>query len=81
MSHQISYREIEIKKSELEFKPDKELMKQLRELKIGKGFINAMKKEVVDCPMVGGQSPALKCLSCPHFVRRVKGVVHCHFGL
>jgi hypothetical protein len=76
-----NYREIPIHKVETPFKPDAELSKRLKELKISKGFLESMKKDAVNCPMVGGELSALKCLSCPYFVRRVKGVIHCGYGV
>ncbi|PSN82069.1 hypothetical protein B9Q11_00455 [Candidatus Marsarchaeota G2 archaeon ECH_B_SAG-F08] len=74
-------REIAIYKVSKPFTPDKELYKSLRELKVGKSFLESMKTDAVNCPMVGGESPALKCLTCPYFVRRVKGYIHCRYAL
>jgi hypothetical protein len=36
-----------------------------------------MRREMVECPVLGGEVPFLQCYFCPNFVRRVKGVVHC----
>ncbi len=40
-------------------------------------MIAAMKKEIVDCPLVKEEVPFLYCFTCPSYIRRVKGVVHC----
>lgn len=81
MSGKTGFREIAVYKVQNAYSPDKELLKQLRELKISRKFIDSMKTDAVNCPMVGGESPAVKCLACPYFLRRVKGVVHCRFGI
>jgi hypothetical protein len=39
--------------------------------------ISALKKEVVNCPVIGSQVPFLVCFQCPSFLRRVKGTVQC----
>jgi hypothetical protein len=40
-------------------------------------LVSKMRREVVDCPVLGREVPFLQCYFCPNFVRRVKGVVHC----
>jgi hypothetical protein len=42
--------------------------------------ISRMKKESVDCPVVGGEVAFLVCFACPSFLRRVSGVVDCAGG-
>ncbi|MFP3208972.1 MAG: hypothetical protein RXR82_04545 [Nitrososphaeria archaeon] len=39
--------------------------------------ISALKKEVVNCPVIGSQVPFLVCFQCQSFLRRVKGTVQC----
>jgi len=39
--------------------------------------ISSLKKEVVNCPVIGSQVPFLVCFQCPSFLRRVKGTVQC----
>ncbi|MEM3670766.1 MAG: hypothetical protein QW767_03375 [Thermoprotei archaeon] len=81
MSNATTPRQIPVYTVDKVFPVDKELVKQLREMKISRGFLNSMKSQAVNCPMVGGESPAIKCLACQYFVRRVKGTVYCKFGL
>lgn len=40
-------------------------------------LVSRMSREVVECPVLGREVSFLECYSCPNFVRRVKGVVHC----
>ena len=40
-------------------------------------MIAGMKKEAVKCPVVDDEVTFLVCFTCPSFLRRVKGVVHC----
>lgn len=75
------YREIPIYQAQEDFKLDKELTKSLRELKVGRKLIERMKRDAVNCPLYGDRTPAARCLSCQYFVRRVKGVIHCGYGL
>ncbi len=42
--------------------------------------ISRMKKESVDCPVVGKEVGFLICFACPSFIRRVTGVVDCAGG-
>ena len=42
--------------------------------------ISRMKKESVDCPVVGSEVAFLVCFACPSFLRRVTGVVDCAGG-
>jgi len=43
-------------------------------------MISRMKKESVNCPVVGAEVGFLVCFACPSFVRRVSGVVDCAGG-
>lgn len=36
-----------------------------------------MKKEAVDCPVLGRKVSFVQCFACPNFIRRVKGQVGC----
>jgi hypothetical protein len=40
-------------------------------------MVSKMKKESVDCPVVKAEVGFLICFSCPSFLRRVSGEVHC----
>ena len=42
--------------------------------------MSRMKKESVDCPVVGNEVAFLVCFACPSFLRRVTGVVDCAGG-
>lgn len=42
--------------------------------------ISRMKKESVNCPVVGREVAFLVCFACPSFLRRVSGVVDCAGG-
>ncbi|MEM2902611.1 MAG: hypothetical protein QXO32_07790 [Candidatus Bathyarchaeia archaeon] len=44
---------------------------------VGGKMIARMKKEAVDCPVYGRTLAFLECFTCPNFVRRLKGQVHC----
>ena len=44
---------------------------------VGRKMLSRMKKEVVDCPVLGVERPFLVCFSCSNFVRRVSGKVYC----
>ena len=46
----------------------------------GPKAISRMKKESVDCPVVGKEVAFLICFACPSFLRRVTGVVDCAGG-
>lgn len=74
------YLEIPIKQSDKPFRIRSEEAKALLE-QLGSGRARQFKKkfgrDYVDCPHKGKQVPFLLCFTCPGFVRRVKGVVHC----
>ena len=43
-------------------------------------MISRMKKESVNCPVVGAEVGFLVCFACPSFIRRVSGNVDCAGG-
>jgi len=43
-------------------------------------MISRMKKESVNCPVVGAEVGFLVCFACPSFIRRVSGKVDCAGG-
>jgi hypothetical protein len=57
-------------------KVPKEVTSELKGVVSGK-MISKMKKEAVHCPVVKDDVTFLVCFTCPSFLRRVKGVVHC----
>ncbi|MGA1975003.1 MAG: hypothetical protein ABSG92_05145 [Conexivisphaerales archaeon] len=57
-------------------KVPKEVTAQLKGAVSGK-MVSRMKKEAVRCPVVNDEVTFLVCFTCPSFLRRVKGVVHC----
>ncbi len=44
---------------------------------VGGKQLARMKKEVVDCPVLGRKVSFVQCFACPNFIRRVKGQVGC----
>lgn len=76
----MSYRyEVPVEKLDRPIRVSKELSEQLREAlgKVSGKMLNEMKREAVQCPVLGQQVPFLQCYMCKNFVRRVRGVVHC----
>ncbi len=67
---------VEVKQAAKSMKPSKEALEILKNAVSGK-MLSRMKKEYVDCPVVGSQVPFVDCFACVSFIRRVKGVVHC----
>jgi hypothetical protein len=67
--------ELEVREVEKPVKVPDEVKDRLKGL--SPKLVSKMKKEVVDCPVLGREVPFLQCYFCPNFVRRVKGVVHC----
>lgn len=57
-------------------KVPKEVTTELKGAVSGK-MVARMKKEAVKCPVVNDEVTFLVCFTCPSFLRRVKGVVHC----
>lgn len=51
----------------------------LQDLKgvVGGKQLARMKKEAVDCPVLGRRVSFVQCFACPNFIRRVKGQVGC----
>ena len=44
---------------------------------VGGKQLAKMKKEAVDCPVLGRKVSFVQCFACPNFIRRVKGQVGC----
>ena len=44
---------------------------------IGAKRIAKMKKEAIECPVLEKTVSFVECYSCPNFIRRVRGTVHC----
>jgi len=44
---------------------------------LSRKMISRMKKEAVDCPVLGKRVAFLQCYACPNFIRRVRGIVYC----
>ncbi len=68
--------EVEVKMAEKAFRVPKEVASEIKGV-ISRKMLSRMKKEYVDCPVEGRQVAFLICFTCPSFLRRVKGVVHC----
>ena len=68
--------ELPVVKLERAMRVPKEIAEQVS--KIGsKKFVSQLKKEAVDCPVLGKRVPFLQCYVCKNFVRRIRGVVYC----
>lgn len=67
--------ELEVREVQKPVKIPDEVKDRLRGL--SPRLVSKMKKEVVDCPVLGREVPFLQCYFCPNFTRRVRGVVHC----
>ncbi len=68
--------EVPIFNVEVPAKIPKEVTSELKGVVSGK-MMSRMKKEAVKCPVVSDQVTFLVCFTCPSFLRRVKGTVHC----
>lgn len=71
-------RELKVEKLSGRVKVGKEIIEELKALGL-KSKLKTFKSEGVDCPMAGEKVPFARCFVCEHFVRRVKGVVHCKY--
>lgn len=67
---------VKVEPSEKPLRPSKESLELLKGA-ISKKMLSKMKKECVNCPVVGRYVPFLDCFACVSFIRRVKGEVHC----
>ena len=67
--------ELTVKEAEKPFRVSKELRKKLAG--ISSKLISRMRREAVNCPVLGRDVSFVECYLCPNFVRRVRGVVHC----
>lgn len=62
--------------------PDESLPTPKQYVQVLKGVVGGkqlskMKKEAVDCPVLGKRVSFVQCFACPNFLRRVKGEVGC----
>jgi hypothetical protein len=67
---------LEINRVEKAIRSRKESVQALKGV-MGAKMIARMKKEAVECPVYGKTVAFVECFSCPNFVRRFKGEVHC----
>jgi hypothetical protein len=67
---------VKVEQAEKPPKPSKESLEILKGA-ISKKMLSNMKKECVNCPVIGRYVPFLDCFACVSFIRRVKGEVHC----
>lgn len=67
--------EVEVIKLNRAMKVDKALTEELRGL--SKKMITRMKKEAVNCPVLGKKVAFIQCYLCPNFIRRIRGIVYC----
>lgn len=67
---------VEVKLGEKAFRVPAEVTKSVKGV-ISRKMLSRMKKEFVNCPVTTSAVPFLLCFTCPSFLRRVKGMVHC----
>jgi len=67
---------LEVRKSGKALKTRKESTDALKGV-LGAKRIATMKKEAVECPILVTTVSFVECFSCPNFMRRVKGLIHC----
>lgn len=67
---------VEVKLGERTYRAPAEVTKSVKGV-ISRKMLSRMKKEFVECPVVTSTVPFLLCFTCPSFLRRVRGMVHC----
>lgn len=67
---------VEVKKVDKAQKVPQEILDEIKGV-IGGKILTSMRKEVISCPIRGGEVPFLICFTCKNFIRRVSGKVHC----
>ncbi|MCS7117796.1 MAG: hypothetical protein NZ957_03320 [Thaumarchaeota archaeon] len=67
---------VEVKVAPKALRIDRQLAEEMKGALSSK-MISRMKREYVDCPVTGTQTPFLICYNCVSFIRRVSGVVQC----
>lgn len=67
---------VEIKPVDRAIATPKEFAQELKGAVSGKQLAR-MKKEAVDCPVLGKTVSFVQCFACTNFLRRVKGHVDC----
>ena len=76
----MSYRyEVPVEKLGEPLRVSKELAEQVKEAlgSASRKVLSEMRREAVNCPVLGERVPFLQCYVCKNFVRRVRGVVYC----
>lgn len=76
MEHKDYKYAIPVEKLPRAMRTPKTLTKQI-EGALSKKMITTMKREAVECPVLGKKVSFLQCYLCPNFVRRVRGIVYC----
>lgn len=67
---------VKVQEAERALRVEKEVTEALKGA-VGRKLLSKMKKEYVECPVIGKKVPFLKCFACASFIRRVKGEVYC----
>jgi len=67
---------VKIQEAERAIKMERAVVEALKG-SVGGRLLSRMKREYVECPLVGERVPFLKCFACASFIRRVRGEVHC----
>ncbi len=68
--------EVKVLQLEKAMRVPKKLTEDLKKA-LSRKMISRMKKEAVDCPVLGKRVAFLQCYACPNFIRRVRGIVYC----
>lgn len=71
--------EVAVEKLDKALPLPRELSEQVKESlgSVSRKILSEMKKEAVQCPVLGRRVPFLQCYACKNFVRRVRGIVYC----
>ncbi|MGQ9781888.1 MAG: hypothetical protein ACUVQ8_06545 [Nitrososphaeria archaeon] len=70
--------EVTVQKVEKALKVPESVLDEVKGIK-GKMY-SQMKKEKIDCPVLGKELPFLVCFVCPNFRSRIRGIVYCKGG-
>jgi len=71
-------RTIEVKKSNKLIRIPKEIREEIKRLGIS-SKIKFMQRELIECPMTSRDQSPIICMTCNHFLRRIKGKIYCKY--
>jgi len=67
--------EVKVERVSRAIKVSREFVSELEG--VSKSMVDKMRKEAVNCPVLGCKVSFIQCFLCPNFLRRVRGVVYC----